>query len=357
MAANDDQSRFLIIRLSALGDVVFALETLAALHAQRPQARIDWVVEDRCAEVVSGHPHLTRVVVYPRRQLVRCLRRPWLWPKAVWILLRHRAALRAVAYDAAFDLQGNTKSAMHLWSCRARRKLGFAGAREGAQWATTERVAPPPPGLHRALRTLHLLPAIGLEARPASAVLPPLPPVAESFWNAVPGSGPRVVMVPGSSAFGAFKRWPPERYGAVARKLGERRDARLAVSFGPGEEHLAEVVRELAGERVALLDGARHGLPGLMAILGAADLVIGGDTGPVHLAGVAGVPALAIFGPKDPARYGPRAAGSRVLRHPVPCSPCTLRQCPAPLCVLGVRTETVADAALAMLANGGEASG
>jgi ADP-heptose:LPS heptosyltransferase len=341
---------YLFIRLSALGDVIFGLETLAALKATRPDAEVDWVVEDRCAEVLVGHPDLRRVIVYPRRRLARAWRRPWLWPAAAAALARHVRALRARRYDAALDLHGNAKSGLHLLVARARRKLAFAppASREGAARAAGEIVRLPSPLPHRAERGAHMLRALGLETGPRRPDLPPEQGDGDAFWRQAAGRGPRVVLIPGSSAFGAFKRWPAERYGELADRLVAATDARVAVSSGPGEEALAAAVRRGREGRLAALPGGGLGLMGLLAVLRRADLVIGGDTGPLHLASAAGVPVLAIYGPKDPALYGPRGR-SRVLRNPVPCSPCTLRTCPAPLCVLGVHVREVAEAALALL--------
>jgi ADP-heptose:LPS heptosyltransferase len=259
-------------------------------------------------------------------------------------------SLRAAHYDAALDLQGNAKSALHLLFARARRKLAFAppASRESSWRVAREVVRLPSPLPHRADRGTHMLRALGIAAASRRPDLPPEEVDGEMLWRGVPGTGPRVVLVPGSSVFGAFKRWPAERYAELADRLAADADSRLVVSFGPGEEPLATAVRKGREQRVAALDGSRLGLRGLLAAFRHADLVIGGDTGPVHLAAAAGVPVLAIYGPKDPELYGPRGPG-RVLRNPVPCSPCTLRSCPAPLCVLGVQSWEVAEAALSML--------
>jgi ADP-heptose:LPS heptosyltransferase len=329
-------ARVLIVRLSALGDVLFALETVAALKQARPDVCIDFLVEDRFAGLLTGHPQLERVLVYPRRHRLRIL----------GSLLR----LRRTRYDAVLDLHGILKSAMHLLCARSPRKLGFAppGSREGAHWLYRTAVSLPVPLPHRAARGPFLLQALGIDASPAAPVLA-WPRPAVDPWA---GAGhPRIVLHPGTSAFAKFKRWPAERFGILAARLAAR-GLCVAVSFGPGERELAaEVERQAPGIRT--IDGAALGLDGLGAVLQQADLVVAADTGPLHLAATAGVPVVALFGPKDPDLYGPRAHGGaqhQVLFADVPCRPCRRRDCASPQCVLGLEVDTVEQAVLQALA-------
>src|SRR5262245_55106293 len=160
MTALAPSARVLLIRLSALGDVVFALETLASLKAERPDLRCDFLIEDRFASLLEGHPQLERVLVFPRRR------------KAA--LPRALRALRAVRYDAVLDLQGNLKSAVHARLARAAQRLGYAkhASREGAWLLYGRRVAVPAEPRHRAERGLALLRALGLSGAAARPVLP-----------------------------------------------------------------------------------------------------------------------------------------------------------------------------------------
>lgn len=274
-------ARVLLIRLSALGDVLFALETVASLARERPDVRIDFLVEDRFADLLRGHPQLHAVHVFPRRRKL-----------AVPAALR---ALRRTRYDAVLDLHGISKSALHVLAARARRKLGYdaPAAREGAHRLYRERVALPQPLPHRAERGLFLLRALGLAAEPARPVLAP-PDAPPSFWRQ--DDRPRVVLHPGASAFAAFKRWPADRFAALAGRL-RARGLVPAVSFGPGEEELARAIAD-AAPGCRLLDGRGLGLRGLGAVLADADLVVAADTGPLHLAAAAGCAAVALFGPR-----------------------------------------------------------
>jgi lipopolysaccharide heptosyltransferase I len=325
--------RVLVIRLSALGDVLFALETVASLKAERPDVRVDFLVEDRFADLLQRHPQLDQVVVFPRR------RKP--------AILGHLRRLRRTRYDAVLDLHGISKSALHVVCARASRKLGYdaPGAREGAQRWYRERVALPVPLPHRAERGYALLRALGLRGERARAVLAP-PDQPPRFWR--PSDRPRVVLHPGTSSFATFKRWPADKFVDLARRL-RARAIDPVVSFGPGEAELAQQIAAAAGG-VRLLDGGALGLRGLGAVFAATDVVVAADTGPLHIAAAAGAGVVALFGPKDQALYGPRTAAQRLLFAPVPCRPCTLRACVSPQCVLGVEVDGAERAVAELLA-------
>jgi heptosyltransferase-1 len=316
----------LVVRLSALGDVLFALETVAALRAERPDVRVDFLVEDRFAGVLADHPDLRAVRTLPRRGGIARIRALW-------------ALARGPRYDAVLDVHGLLKSALPARFVRTRRRIGFAPplAKEGAHRFYTETVEVPRPTPHRAEQGLHLLRALGLrgDARPArlgSAV----PPAELAHTD-----GPLVILHPGTSAFAAFKRWPIERFAELAARLSGE-GVRVGVSFGPGEQDLADAIRAAAPASLPL-DGAALGLLRLAAGYRTADVVVAADTGPLHIAAAAGARVLALFGPKDTNLYGPRdhGAGHRVLHHDVPCRPCRRRRCASPVCILGLDVDSV----------------
>lgn len=318
----------LLIRLSALGDVLFALETLASLKRERPDVRVDFLVEDRFAAVLAGHPQLERILVFPRRRA------------AGWLAAIVR--LRRLRYDVALDLHGIQKSALQVRAARAALKIGFAPpiSREHAHRAY-HRAVPVEPRPHRADQGYHLLRAIGLQAAPAMPLLPEPATPPPPLWQA----GERgVVLHPGTSEFARFKRWSPGRFAELANRLLAAGHP-VAVSYGPGEAPLAKQLQELVPD-LRPLDGAALGLLGLAAVYRSSAAVVAADTGPLHLAAAAGTPTVALFGPKDPALYAPRGERTRVLFHDVPCRPCRRRTCAAPICVLGIGVDEVERAVL-----------
>jgi lipopolysaccharide heptosyltransferase I len=334
-------SSCLVVRLSSLGDVLFALAVVDRLFRSRRASSIHFLVEDRFAEIPAAHPAVDEVLVVPRRQ-------------GTVAVLAHIARLRTRRFDAVIDLQGNAKSAIHLLALRSSRRIGFARAagREGNFVTLHDRVSPPPEAIHRVDRFLALLGPLGIAAAREAPIPFALPTESEERAQAIAsraGTRPLVVLHPGTSEFGAFKRWEPARFGELARELARARSASCIVTGGPGEDALVEgVVRASSG--AASWAGRLPSLLDLTALLARADLVVAGDTGPLHLANRMGAPVVGLFGPKDPARYGPAFPPSSVVRRAdVPCSPCTRRWCEAPACMAAIGVDVVLEASLDLL--------
>jgi ADP-heptose:LPS heptosyltransferase len=336
-SATVSRERILLVRLSALGDVVQCLGAPASIRAARPDVEIAWLIEDRNADVLEGHPHLDRVFVWRRRE------------GPLRAALRLRRELRAWRPDVAVDLQGNLKSALLMRLSGAPRRIGLphSEAREGAYRFTTEVVAPGPPREHRADRALRLVRTVGVR-EPAPAAPPAVRPSAEAVVRAALAAmdvtpGVYALLIPGTSEFGAFKRWPAARFGALAMRLRDERSLPSLVAWGPDQRDLALEVVERSGGAARLAPETRD-LHELLALERDAALVLGADSGPVVLASLLGVPTVALFGPKDPEVYAPRGACARVVWKQVYCSPCRLRQCGDPICMTTMEVDEVLEA-------------
>lgn len=283
-------TRILFIRLSAIGDVINALIPLAALRRGRPDAHIIYVVEDRCRELVEGHPHVDEVVVYERKK----------WAST---LTTHIRRLRSIEADVALDFQGNLKGALHAWLSRTPRRIGFAPGHtyEGAHAFATEMVEPPGTRIPRAEKFMSLLGPLGITA-PAPRALPPLPPRAVE--------GDYVLLHPGTSNHGAEKRWPAARWAALIDRIPAR--LRVLLSCGPGED-----VGEIRGlTKRATTVPRTASLLELAALARDARLFVGCDSGPLHLAAAAGTRCVGLYGPKDPTIYAPYPADGHVILAP-----------------------------------------
>ncbi len=351
-----ERDRILVVRLSALGDVVHALPALDALRRARPHARIDWCVESASASLLEAHPQLDRVWPIDRKGLVRRARRHPV--VAVRELLAFFRPIRAVRYDWAIDLQGNLRSAACALLSGARRRVGFAAPHtaEPAHAVYHRRIRPRTRSRHRVDKSLALLEALGIPTDGARARLGAGDAARARmapFLATLPHAVPRVALHPGVSAFGAFKRWAPERFAALARALHARQRAHTVITWGPGERSLAERVAAAAGAAAARLAPPTTSLQDLLALFEAMDLVLGCDTGPIHVAAALGVPTLALFGPKDPRVHGPIDARTgrpaSTLWRGLDCSPCTLRRCPHAMCMHLIKTEQVARACSRLL--------
>jgi len=295
-------ARVLIVRLSALGDLCFALPVLHALHRELPGCLVDWLAEDRCAELPRSHPLVAETLVFPRKQ--------WRGGLGMVPLWRHlRALKRREPYDLILDLQSNLKSALHLRQLRGR-KVGFGPplAREGAERFLDVR-APDPGRVHRSARDLAVLAAAGL--RPGVAVFErwELPPKSAAGL-ALPHS-PFVLLHCSVTDYGRDKEWPPERWAELARALRDAGRRPLAL-WTPAD--LPGVERIVAAANGALaLAPATSSLASLMHLTDAAELLVGTDSGPVHLAAMRGTPVVALFGPTDPVLYAPPGPRARVV--------------------------------------------
>ncbi len=344
-------ARILLVRLSALGDVLHALPVLSALRHRLPGCHIGWAVEDRCEAVLHGRSDLDQIHVLPRQAVRAAVRgRPWRLPG---VTRDFRCGLRSARYDLAIDLQGNLKSGLVTRASRAPLRLGYTrgATKELNHLHTTRRWRPPSVRQHRIERYLGLVSSLLDEPLPYRAPGFPLSPAergaaVEQLTDAgLPTTG-IALLHPGTSRFGAFKRWPPERFGRLAKRL-QTRGWSVGVTVGPGEAALGEEVVRMSGGTAVLL--APAGLRDLAALIETAGLFVAADTGPLHLASLLGRPLLGLFGPKDPEIYGPYGeteAGlpgvlPTVVRDDVACRPCRLRRCADPLCMQTLAVEDV----------------
>jgi len=325
---SDAPRSILIVRLSALGDVVHVLPSLAALRRAFPTAKIGWVTEEGAATLLEGHPHIDRLHVVPRKTWIRDLGRGAVL-QPMGALRRKIAELRAERYDVALDFQSNFRSGLVTWLSRARRRIGQPAplSKEGSRWFFTD-VAPAIPfEAHKIERNLNLLAPLGIDTRPARGVL--ASGDARSLRTLLPENGERrrVVLHPGVSPAGAVKAWRPDRFAQLGARLIES-GYEVFFSWGGATERLqAEHLVEAApGARVLPETTLRQ----LVELLRAVDLFVGVDSGPLHLAAALGTPALGLYGPKHVSTYGPYWPGGHVVAADYPCSPCRVRRCPRP---------------------------
>ena len=347
-------NRILIVRLSALGDVVNTLPALTALRRAYPKAHMAWLVEDRAADVLHNHPLLDEVIVFPRskwQQSFSLRRGRW---RTLADCYQFFSELRARRFDTAIDFQGNAKSGFLTYMSRARRRFGFdrRNSSEGNTVFTNRRVRIEDPRVNRAEKYLMLARAVGGAKGPVRAELPTWPAEArmarDRLREARLTRRPLIVLHPGTSEFGAFKRWPPERFGRLARRLVRRWKASILITWGPRERPLAMKAAAAAG-RSAVVSPPTHNVRELAELLRQADLFIGADTGPMHIAAALGVPVVALFGPKDPVLHGPYGERTRVVRAGVECSPCSKRACDDAKCMTSITPEMVMAAAEELL--------
>jgi lipopolysaccharide heptosyltransferase I len=322
--------RVLIVRLSAMGDVIHTLPAVHWLRRKFPQAYISWLIEERWAELLCAPGSPRRGARSALRPLVDEVHTVNLkaWRKSLLsISTLQRAAtvwndVRGGHYDVAVDLQGAMRSAVLARWSGARVVYGAAEARESpaSLWYTRKVAAR---GRHVVEQNLSVAEALMERTVESSHTniscdLPcdlPCDPQAEARISdrlrerlTEYGMGEFAILNPGAG-WGA-KRWPAERYGEVARGLGDLGVCSI-LNYGPGEEELVRVAGVASGGTAQAMSCT---ISELIALTRRARLFIGGDTGPLHLAAALRVPVVAIYGPTDPARNGPYGTRSIVLR-------------------------------------------
>jgi len=291
---DEDRPRILIVRLSAIGDVIHGLPVLNALRDRFPEARLAWVVEDRAAALLRGHPALDELVELPRGWLKS--------PRAVW---RLRRRLRAFGPDVTVDLQGLTKSAIAARLSGAARRIGFGDekGRELSRWFYTERVQTQ--SEHVIDCNLELLRPLGIDAPAVRFDIPERDADATAAEAMIRRAGLEdgfAVINPGAGW--PSKVWPADRYAAVVHHLGRHcRLPSLVVWAGNQERAWAEQIVAGSGGHGRL--APRTSLRELAALCRRARLFVGSDTGPLHLAVAVGTPCVGLYGPMPAERNGP----------------------------------------------------
>jgi heptosyltransferase I len=299
-------TKILIVRLGALGDIVHALPVAAALRERYPDAQIDWLVDAKHAAILDLVPVISRRVAVESRR----------WGAALGVV----RALRRERYDAAVDLQGLVKSAAFARLSGAKRVIGFARShlRERLAALLYSEVCDPGDVTHVIDKNLSVLGLFGIAERPRRfPISVPESAACEPVVERVRRDGMRGYALINPGAAWPNKRWPPGRFGEVASALATRHGLLPVVLWGPGEQDVAAGVVE-ASDGIAMA-APPTGLGDLLALARGARLMVSGDTGPLHLAAAVGAPAVALFGPTDPARNGPWDASDVSLSRFADC--------------------------------------
>jgi len=290
--------RFLIVRLGSLGDVVHAIPAVASLRRAYQDAAIDWLVDPQYVELVKLVRGVNRAIpLDPRAGLMQ--------------LVGAVRDLRAAHYDAVIDFQGLIKSATLARGAGARRTIGLPRGhlREPlAAWFYSE-TPDPGPDPHVIRKGLALVRAVGAaDDRLAFPLDVPQTSAAKAVVEQAGADG-YAILNPGAAW--PNKRWPPERFGALAAAMRDRIGMPSIVLWGPREESVAASV--VAASRGAARIAPRTTITDIASIAKGARLIVSGDTGPLHIAAAVGTPAVGLFGPTLSARNGPWAEADITL--------------------------------------------
>lgn len=299
--------RILIIRLSAIGDVVRVLPALHAIRDNHPYAQIDWAVEQKSAEAVLGHPALDQVHIFER---------PAVRGEGLAAFRAFCKRIRAENYEVVVDFHGILKSGWLAWRSGARTRHGFAPprAQEFSWLFTNRRTGLPREVLNRVEENLRLAEALGprpAHVTPTIDIPSDLEQQVDHFIDDFFGDG-KLLVAMHAPVERAEKQWPLASYAALSDLLIGDGRFDVLLTWGPGQRKIAEQVAGLC-RRKPQIAPETPGLKDYAALINRCDLYIGGDTGPMHIAAAIGTPVLAIFGGTDPRQHTPYGAACTVM--------------------------------------------
>ena len=342
-----------MIRLGAVGDVVRTLPAVSALRVAKPRAQIEWLVEPPAASVLFGQPAIDAVCEFPRARLASHLRARR-YGRLAREVREFVAALRARRFDLVLDFHSILRSGVLSALTGAPLRVGFAPpfGREFSHYFANHLVRLPDRKISRFERNAALVRFLGVSWAPLDRPLSLRPEAIARMANCLPRGAPPVAIHPGTSESTPHKRYTIEGYRDIAMRLAEEVGVPCVVTCGParGEAEFANAVVASAGG-AARRAPATPTLGDLAALFAACRLVIGSDTGPLHVASLVGTPVVQLLGPTDPIENAPwEATPSRSLRAGLACSPCR-RGCAAATCMRTIAPEAVVAAALELVAH------
>jgi heptosyltransferase-1 len=356
----------LIVKLSAIGDVIHTLPALAALRRLYPSADITWVVEEAAADLLKDHPDLDRVIVSRRKTWVQEFRRGRFATPLKEMQAFYRA-LRCRPYDLVIDFHGLIKSAVIVAMSGGRRRLGYDSLQELSGLFYNEKIAEDM-GKHAVNRYLDFVrylaaggrePADCLTAAPAFTIATSqeerrrvaalldehaaLLMVGEGLEVERVGSGgagnpERRFVAVNPVAFWETKLWEEEKFAELCDRI--RLEMGIPVILTGGSAGPLDRIRARMKTQAVNL-GGRTTLRELACLYRQAAFVITTDSGPMHLAAAVGTPTVALFGPTDPGRTGPYGRGHRVIRRTLTCMPCFQKRCDTKQCMREIDVEEV----------------
>lgn len=362
-------SRFLIVKLSSLGDVIHATPVAMTLRHHLPDAHIAWLVDETFAPLLEDHPSLDAVIGLPTARWQRRLRgdRPLLCLSEGLDLVRR---LRRGRYDVVLEMQGLLRSGFWGWASGAPLRIAFAGARELGGVFHNLRL--PKEMSFAALSEFYcqLLRPLGITG-PFPAPAMPVGSAGRQWagrWldrygirtpplSAAKGKGQRanwqslVAFVPCTTW--PNKHWLPERFAAVSDELQQRFPGLRTLFVGASEDRPSVAAIRQHTQLEALDGSGQTNLRQLAALLERCRLVIGVDSGPLHLAAAVGTPVVALFGPSNLMAM-PQGSQHRLVRAPYECAPCRRRPtCRNYDCMAAITVEQVVEAAAEVLSGSG----
>ncbi|MGM0601836.1 MAG: lipopolysaccharide heptosyltransferase I [Bacillota bacterium] len=325
---NDNPEKILITRLSAIGDVIHALPAAYAVRKKYPDAQIDWLVEDKSYPLVTLNPYIDNIIILPRKEW-NSIRKNKGFLQAIKSFTAFFKKMRKEQYDIFLDLHGLFKSAFAGFLIKADLRLGPADGRELSTFFYQAKIDIPDKKMHQVERALHLASAVGIETEEINyglIISDVLNNNIDIVFNTyrIPEKKKLVVINPFTTW--ESKNWYLERYFELAEKLID--DGHYIIFTGSKKDRKKIEAFEKKDSNNYVNLAGKTSLKELAAVYKRADLYIGGDTGPTHLAAALGVKVISLMGPTDPDTHGPYGRGNTVIQdNSLECIGCWQRSC------------------------------
>lgn len=342
---NSMRTHILIIKLSAIGDVVHSLPLLEVLRERFPLARIDWLVEQDASGIVEGHPCIDELFVFPRKAWLERLSKKGEILSIGKQVARFVRGIRKRRYDIVIDLQGLLKSGLLTFLARGNRKIALNNGREGSSLFVRERVAVPSTEMHALEKYLCIARHLGVkEARWQGYI--PIYDSDKAYVDSLLRElvSDRILIAINPMAKWETKLWEPNRFASLADLIYERLDATV-IFTGSGADKAPIGVIQSKMKTEALNLAGRMSLKQLAYFYQRCAVVISTDTGPMHIAAaMKSSMVVALFGPTSPLRSGPYGATQKVVSSGAACSPCFKKRCNDMRCMRQITVDMVYEA-------------
>lgn len=334
-------SRILIVRLSAIGDVIRTLPAVHLIREELPKAYLGWVVESAPHSLINGHPEIDKFFIFPKKQIRQAIKESK-FKEAFQLLKGFGAELKAEQFEITIDLQNLFKSGMVTLLSGAKTRIGYGLGREGSKFFLTDPITPPCKS-HRMMSfvdwQMELVRRLGVSDGDVQFILPDYfneEARINQFLHDHNIAGDYFCLAPGTSW--SNKSWTPAGMARLADRLSDY--GRVIIIGSELDRKISDQVLKLT--KTNSIDTiAAFNLRELAVLLRKARLYVGGDTGPMHLAVAVGTQVIAWFGPTSPLVHGPYQAGAVTFNLDLPCQPCNKRKCNTKHCLQDLGLETV----------------
>lgn len=308
----------LVVRLSAIGDIVMSSPVAAAIKHKWPSSHLTWIVQPECEPLLRGNPNIDELIVWDKKHWKQLLKQKQFL--SLWQEMRQlRKTLRAKNFDLAIDLQGLLKSGVLAWMSGARQRVGL-GCQEGSTLFMTKSISRNLGDLEQiGSEYRYLVNQLGMSDSPWDMSVPvstEAEQAASTLLGKHIGNHPFAVFCPFTTR--PQKHWSDDYWRQLGSRLPERYDLKLVILGGPGDQDRANDIATGCG---AINLAGQTSLQEAAAIIKKASLLVGVDTGLTHMGHAFGIPTLALFGSTCPYTYAGLDT-SKVIYLDLPCSPC-----------------------------------